>query len=87
LLEVVGFIAVVLGQLALALGPLGRFPSSLLVVLRLAGVHLGLVAMAAGLLAEALTLPLTLGAAFAARPHGENQQDDYDYDYGDDQCG
>jgi hypothetical protein len=87
LLEVVGFIAVVLGELALALGSLGRFPSRFLVILRLAGVYVGLGAVAAGLFAEALAFPFAPGAALAAGKHGENQQDGDNDDYGDDQSG
>jgi hypothetical protein len=87
LLEVVGFAAVALGDLALALGPLGRLLGGLLVLLRLAGVHLGLVAMATGPFAEAPAFELAFGAAFACGPQSKDQQDCDDYDYGDDQYG
>jgi len=78
---------VVLGEFALALGSLGCFASRFLVILRLAGVYVGLVAVTAGLFAEALAFPFALGAALAAGHHGENQQDGDNDDYGDDQCG
>lgn len=77
----------VLGELALALGSLSCFPSRFLVVLRLAGVHVGLVAVAAGLFGEAFPFPFAPSTALAARDHGENQQDGDNDDYGDDQSG
>lgn len=55
-----------LGKPALALGSLGGLPGRFLVVLRLAGVHVRLGAVAAGLFAEALAFPLAPGAALAA---------------------
>lgn len=72
------------GKLALALSSLSCFPSRFLVILRLAGVHLCLVAMASGLFAEALAFPLALGAALASSPQGEDQQDGGNDDDGDD---
>ncbi len=73
-----------LGKLALALGSLGRFPGRFLVILRLAGVDLGLVAVASSLFAEALAFPLALGAALARGPYGEDQKDCDNDDDGDD---
>jgi hypothetical protein len=86
LLEVVGFAAVALGDLTLALGSLGRFLRRLLVLLRLAGVNVGLVAVAAGLFAEPLAFQFALGPALARGHYGEDQQDCDNDDYGDDQC-
>lgn len=77
----------VLGELALALCSFSCFPSRLLMILRLTGVDLGLVAVAAGLFAEAYAFPLALGPALAPGHHGENQQDGDNDDYGDDQSG
>ena len=85
LLEVVGFLAVVLGHLALALGSLGGLLGLLLVLLRLAGVNVGYLAVAAGLFAEAFPFPFALGAALARGHCGEDEQNDDDNDYGDDQ--
>jgi phosphotransferase system glucose/maltose/N-acetylglucosamine-specific IIC component len=87
LLQVVGFLVVALGDFALALGPLGGLLGGLFMLLRLTGVHVGLVAVATGLFAEALALQFALGAALARGPYCEYQQDGDDYDYGDDQCG
>jgi uncharacterized membrane protein YphA (DoxX/SURF4 family) len=87
LLQVVGFAAVALGDLALALSPLGRFLGGLLVLLGLAGMHLSLVAMATGLFAEALAFQFAFGAPLACGPESEDQQDGDHYDYEDDQYG
>jgi hypothetical protein len=87
LLEVVGFTAVAIGDLALALSSLGRFLGGLLVLLRLAGVDLGLVAMATGLFAETLAFQFAFGPTLARGPQCEDQEDCDDYDYGDDQYG
>lgn len=84
LLEVVGFVAVALGQFPLALGTFGGLLGRLLVLLRFAGVQVGFLAMAPGLFAEALPFPFALGAALARGHRGENEQND-DNDYGDDQ--
>jgi hypothetical protein len=87
LLEVVGFLAVALGQLALALGPLCGLPRLFLALLRFAGVQIGLMAMPARLFAEAFTFHFALGTPPARCRHGNDQQNcDYD-DYGDDQSG
>lgn len=76
-----------LGQLTLALGALGGFPSFLLSLLRFAGVEVRFLAMTAGLFTQAFTFLLALSATLARGQRGEHQEDeDYD-DYGDDQSG
>jgi hypothetical protein len=85
LLEVVCFLSMALRELALALGALGRFPRRLLVVLRFVRVQVGLLAVAAGLFAQAFAFEFTLRPP-APRRHGGEEQEDYDNDdNGDDQ--
>jgi membrane-associated protein len=87
LLDIVGFVPVVLSQLALTLGSLGSLPRFLLVVLRFAGVDLGLVAVATRLFAESLALQFAAGLGPARCHHDEHQEDQGNDDYGDDQSG
>lgn len=87
LLEVVGLLAVAPGHLPLALSSLGGLLSLLLVLLRLAGVHVGYLAVAASLFAQAFPFPFALGMALARGHRSEDEQNDDDNDYGDDQSG
>jgi hypothetical protein len=87
LLEVVGFLAVAPGHLALTLGTLGRFLRGLLVLLRLAAVQLGLLTVAAGLFPQALAFHFAAGTPLARCHHGNDEEDGDYYDYGDDQSG
>jgi hypothetical protein len=66
-------------ELTLALGALGGFLGSFLVLLGFAGVQVGLLAVTAGLFAEPLAAQFALGLVAARGDESEDQQDD-DYD-------
>jgi hypothetical protein len=91
LLKVVGFAAMVFGELALALGALGSFArfqlglvGLLLVLLGLRGVETGLLAVTTGLFAQPHPLDFAAPLGFLREDGDEREDCDCDHDdYGD----